>query len=174
MIINIPTTLTLLRLGLIPVIVFTIIEQSWIAAGCLFFIAALTDVLDGALARYLNQETRLGALLDTVADKLLLISSYLCLAYLPKMGLPLWFILLIILNDLLIVVGGLYWGTLRPTTLGRLSSLGQILFILWYLSSCWMQACPAMLLYQLLLLIILARIAVVVQYSRLLYFRKFS
>ncbi|MCC6202779.1 MAG: CDP-diacylglycerol--glycerol-3-phosphate 3-phosphatidyltransferase [Gammaproteobacteria bacterium] len=71
---NLPTKLTLLRIALIPafvVIFYLPSTASRIIAGVIFIIAALTDLLDGYLARRLGQTTRLGAFLDPVADKLI-------------------------------------------------------------------------------------------------------
>ena len=73
---NIPNTLTLLRIALIPVfiIVFYLpVDWSHIAATAVFSLAAITDALDGYLARKLNQTSTLGAFLDPVADKLMVV-----------------------------------------------------------------------------------------------------
>ena len=71
---NLPNSLTLLRIALIPVFVIVFyLPVSWanIAATTVFILAAITDALDGYLARRLNQTTKLGAFLDPVADKLM-------------------------------------------------------------------------------------------------------
>lgn len=71
---NIPNTITLFRIALIPVFVVVFYlpyEWSYVASGAIFFVAGATDMLDGYLARKLNQSTPFGAFLDPVADKLM-------------------------------------------------------------------------------------------------------
>ena len=159
-----------MRIALIPGLVLALVAQAYILAGSLFVFAAATDVLDGALARYLQRETALGALLDSIADKMLLLASYLSLMMipLPGMSLPIWFIGFILLYDSALMIGAWCWGALRPTTLGRLASLCQILFILWLFGCCWAQSGSLVLFYMLLILIMLTRLAVGIEYSRLL------
>ncbi|GMR08663.1 MAG: CDP-diacylglycerol--glycerol-3-phosphate 3-phosphatidyltransferase [Gammaproteobacteria bacterium] len=81
---TLPTYLTLLRIGLIPVMVFVFfLPFTWSRILCawIFLVAALTDWLDGYLARKLDQESRFGAFLDPVADKLMVVSALLLLVY---------------------------------------------------------------------------------------------
>lgn len=81
---NIPNILTLLRLVLIPVFMVVFFWKfqyhEWITAG-LFLLAAITDWLDGFLARYLNQTSRLGAFMDPVVDKLMIAAALVLLVY---------------------------------------------------------------------------------------------
>lgn len=80
---TIPNTLTALRILLIPVFVilfYTPVKNNQLIAMAIFIIAAVTDWLDGFLARHLNQTTRLGAFLDPVADKLIVLSALLICA----------------------------------------------------------------------------------------------
>lgn len=81
---TLPTYLTLLRIGLIPVMVFVFfLPFTWsrILCAMIFFVASVTDWLDGYLARKLDQETRFGAFLDPVADKLMVVSALILLVY---------------------------------------------------------------------------------------------
>jgi len=81
---TLPTYLTLLRIGLIPILVFVFfLPFSWARILCawIFLAAAFTDWLDGYLARKLGQESRFGAFLDPVADKLMVVSALLLLVY---------------------------------------------------------------------------------------------
>jgi cardiolipin synthase len=86
---HIPNFLTLLRIGAIPVLVFCFFKTSplahWVGAA-LFVIACLTDYLDGYLARVYFRTTRLGAFLDPLADKLLIVSTLFLLAGLRRLG----------------------------------------------------------------------------------------
>ena len=145
-ILNLPNTLTLLRLAAVPVIAWLIVEQHWALACWLFLAAAVTDCLDGVLARWLNQMTALGAALDTVADKAL---GVVTLVMLTLAGaIPLWLAATILLRDSIIVLGALSYRGLaghleiHPTWLGKthvfaefallalvLANLGQVLIV---------------------------------------------
>ncbi len=115
------TYLTLLRILLVPVFaVLAIYYGVSVAAGApvatyhwwavsVFVVAALTDLADGIMARRLNQRTRLGAVLDPVADKLLVLTAILILSIFPwgdEWGIPIWFVGLVIVRDA-VVWGGI-------------------------------------------------------------------
>src|SRR5262249_57336275 len=99
--------LTLLRMLLIPAFVILVVygELGWALA--VFITAGVTDALDGLLARLSGQKTTLGAWLDPMADKLLLVSTFVVLT-LPGLGLenrlPIWFTVLILSRDVVIVL----------------------------------------------------------------------
>lgn len=122
-ILNFPNGFTLLRLAAVPVIAWLILERHWEAACWLFLAAALTDCIDGLLARWLDQMTALGAALDTVADKAL---GVVTLVMLTQSGaIPLWLAVTILLRDTIIVLGALSYRGLaghleiHPTWLGK-------------------------------------------------------
>lgn len=122
-ILNFPNGFTLLRLVAVPVIAWLILERYWEAACWLFLAAALTDCIDGLLARWLDQMTALGAALDTVADKAL---GVVTLVMLTQSGaIPLWLAVTILLRDTIIVLGALSYRGLaghleiHPTWLGK-------------------------------------------------------
>ncbi|MFP5418960.1 MAG: CDP-alcohol phosphatidyltransferase family protein [Gammaproteobacteria bacterium] len=122
-ILNFPNGFTLLRLVAVPVIAWLIVERHWEAACWLFLAAALTDCIDGVLARWLDQMTALGAALDTVADKAL---GVVTLIMLTQIGaIPLWLAVTILLRDTIIVLGALSYRGLaghleiHPTWLGK-------------------------------------------------------
>ncbi len=120
--------LTLLRMLLVPPFVILMLynHQGW--ALLTFFAAAVTDLLDGLIARRTGQKTTLGAWLDPMADKLLLVSMFVMLT-LPGIGsanrLPLWFTVLVLSRDITIVltvaVVNLAVGrrTFRPSIFGK-------------------------------------------------------
>lgn len=120
--------LTLLRMLLVPPFVILLLysHQGW--ALLIFFAAAVTDIFDGLLARRTGQKTTLGAWLDPMADKLLLVSMFVMLT-LPGIGsanrLPLWFTVLVLSRDITIVltvaVVNLAVGprTFRPSIFGK-------------------------------------------------------
>ena len=128
--------LTLLRMLLIPAFVILLLygHQGW--ALIVFLVAGLTDLLDGLIARATGQKTTLGAWLDPMADKLLLVTMFVVLT-LPGIGsanqLPVWFTVLVISRDVAIVltvaVINLAVGprTFRPSMLGKIATATYIL-----------------------------------------------
>jgi cardiolipin synthase len=101
--ISIPNILTITRILLTPLFVILLIKHMLWQALLVFALAGITDALDGSIARYFNQRTVLGAYLDPVADKLLLISSFICLAVLGLI--PSWLTVIVITRDIIIVLG---------------------------------------------------------------------
>lgn len=120
---NLPNVITLLRIAAVPLVGWLILHERWEAACWLFLAAAVSDGIDGLLARWLDQMTQLGAALDTVADKAL---GLVTLVMLTKVGaIPLWVTLAILLRDSIIVLGALSYRGLaghleiHPTWLGK-------------------------------------------------------
>jgi len=140
-IITLSNFLTLSRVFLTPFIVYNIVLHYWVWAFILFFIAAITDLLDGFCARLLKERTLLGAALDPIADKILLLATFsaFMFAKLPKMVLPFWFLFFVLFRELVIICGSLIIvfvkGNLqiKPTLFGKLTTFFQIIFILWYM-----------------------------------------
>ncbi len=103
---TIPNLLTLLRLILVPFFLVASINHLWTAAFAIFVTAAVTDILDGMLARRLNQRSRLGALLDPAADKTMMICGYLFYTFeshLPLTAIPRWLTFVVLIRDFLIL-----------------------------------------------------------------------
>ncbi len=130
----IPNMLTLIRLLLVPLFILVILEGKIHEALLVFFAAALTDALDGALARLLKAKTGFGKLLDPVADKLLIDSGFFVLSL--KRLIPMWLTSLVIGRDVLIITGSsilLSIGKakrIKPLTLGKISSFFQFFTVL--------------------------------------------
>ncbi len=101
--ISIPNILTLIRILLTPLFIILILKQLFTMALFVFAIAGISDALDGSIARYLNQRTELGAHLDPLADKLLLLSSYITLGVLNVV--PSWLAVIVIARDVIIILG---------------------------------------------------------------------
>jgi cardiolipin synthase len=100
---TIPNLLTLARIFLTPVLAWLLLMKWLTAAFFVFFIAGLTDALDGLLARVLDQKSRLGSYIDPFADKLLIVTSFLLLW---KIGeIPLWLVVITVGRDILILCG---------------------------------------------------------------------
>lgn len=122
-VLTLPNVITLLRLFAVPVVAWLIVTQRWEAATWLFLAAAVSDGIDGLLARWLNQMTQLGAALDSVADKAL---GVVTLVMLTQAGaIPLWVTLSILIRDSIIVLGALSYRGMaghlefHPTVLGK-------------------------------------------------------
>lgn len=134
---NIPNTLTIIRIIIIPVFITTIIYGKYRYALYLFVFAALTDILDGQLARFTNQKTALGTFLDPLADKFLLVTSFILFSiygWIPK-----WLAITIISRDLIVVIGWflLYMIThnskVEPLLLGKIAIALQIITLAYVL-----------------------------------------
>jgi cardiolipin synthase (CMP-forming) len=130
---RLPNQLSALRLALVPVIALLTLEQSWWWAASLFGLAALTDALDGAIARLCDAQSALGQKLDPLADKALVNVTAICLA--ANDLLPLWLVALVLLRDCLILSGALvsrlrrYPHDLLPLMLGKISTTLQLLLL---------------------------------------------
>ena len=102
-VLNLPNMLTLIRILTIPIFLeFLAYHLYWQGCWC-FAIGGFTDFFDGFVARWINQQTALGAYLDPVADKLLVISSFIMLGLID--GIPMWLTVVVVVRDVLIVVG---------------------------------------------------------------------
>ena len=103
-VLNVPNALTILRVFLVPAFVALFMKGHYIAGLIAYLAAGVTDVLDGYLARKLNQITPFGKLVDPLADKLMQLSMLVCLALRGYVG---WYALIILgLKELLMVAGG--------------------------------------------------------------------
>lgn len=100
---TIPNLLTLGRIFLTPILVWLLLDARFGTAFAVFFIAGMTDALDGLLARLLNQKSRFGAYIDPLADKILLMTSFVILGYLGMI--PLWLVIIVISRDIMILLG---------------------------------------------------------------------
>ncbi len=131
---NIPNSLTILRILLIPVYIGFLTYGSYGFALLTLLVAGLTDAVDGYLARKLNQRTRLGTLLDPLADKLLLTSSFISLAMLHLV--PSWLVILVVSRDLILLLGTVVAHVtstpinVTPTFLGKGTTLFQLSYVL--------------------------------------------
>jgi cardiolipin synthase len=111
--VNIPNTLTLARVVFVPLVVWLIITHEMLAAFVLFLLAGLSDAADGYLAKRFQWRTELGAYLDPIADKLLLVSIYVTLGF--SNHLPAWLVIAVVSRDILIIGAFLLsWVLSRP------------------------------------------------------------
>jgi len=93
--------ITIMRLVLVPCVIYAMISGSWDWAFAGFVVAGVSDAVDGFIARQFNQHSKLGAYLDPMADKLLLVSVFVVLGIMGH--LPLWLVILVVSRDALIV-----------------------------------------------------------------------
>jgi len=138
---NLPNALTVLRLLLIPIFVWLLTSGQYQWAFGTLLTAGVTDVLDGAVARMTNQRTQLGAYLDPLADKLLMIAAFVTLAMLHLV--PVWVAIVVVGRDLVIASGTFTLHLLKtpiavaPTILGKGTTLTQLVYLalaLWLIS----------------------------------------
>ena len=132
-VLSVPNFLTLLRIVMTPVMVYLVIEgQAWLALA-LMIIAGLTDMLDGLIARYFNQRTIVGAYLDPIADKIMLISLIIVLFHVNQV--PFFLFLAVIFRDALIVIGAITYEMvthslkMEPSLISKATTLAQIVYV---------------------------------------------
>jgi cardiolipin synthase len=127
--------LTLLRMALVPALVVLSLSRRFDWACYVFVLAGISDLLDGLIARLGQQQTTLGAVLDPVADKLLLASSFVVLTWGPGLAcpIPVWLTVVVLSRDLIILVSvavinfTLGRRVFYPSLLGKVTTVGQLL-----------------------------------------------
>ena len=142
-IITVPNLLTVFRMVLIPVFVSLLFYQRFLLALFVFILAGVTDGLDGLLARRFNQKSQLGTILDPIADKLMLVTSFVVLSMrsvfpqpVPShLPVPFWVTVAVISRDVFILVGAAAINIVtgfrgfRPSMLGKINTTVQIVAI---------------------------------------------
>jgi cardiolipin synthase len=127
---TLPNFLTLLRIIAVPVFLILVTNRAYAAAFVLFLAAGVTDTVDGVLARLTNASSDLGASLDPLADKLLLVSSFVMLAWLGVI--PLWLMIIALTRDVVILTGYLvlyFFGrpmAVDPTAISKLNTFMEM------------------------------------------------
>jgi cardiolipin synthase len=129
---NIPNLITIGRILLVPVVVWAIGSRQMQIAFLVFLIAGVSDAVDGFLAKRLGMTSNLGAHLDPLADKVLIVSIYVALGVTEAV--PRWIVILVVSRDILIVGGVmLAWFLgkpmrVRPVLVSKLNTVAQIIF----------------------------------------------
>ena len=127
---NIPNLITLCRLAAVPLVIWLILDNDMMIAFWVFFAAALSDAADGIIAKHFDMETVLGAFLDPIADKALLVGVYLTLGH--EGFLPTWLVILVVFRDILIVGGALLFQTvtqsltMHPLMISKVNTVLQL------------------------------------------------
>lgn len=135
---TIPNLITVLRIILVPIFVIYMINNNTLASLIVFIIASMSDALDGFIARVFHQKSDLGAHLDPLADKILLMTAYITLAILKMI--PSWLAVLTISRDVIILLGVLilylnrYPVKIHPSLLSKATTVIQVATILTVLS----------------------------------------
>jgi len=129
---HVPNILTLLRVLSVPVTVWLIVEGRMSTAFWLFTFAGATDAVDGAVARLFNARTKLGQWMDPLADKLLLVATYITLG--TGGELPLWLAVLVVVRDVVILfyvfvylLAGAF--SVRPILISKINTVAQIALV---------------------------------------------
>jgi cardiolipin synthase (CMP-forming) len=142
-IVTLPNVLTIFRMALTPVFVSLLFYQKFVWALAAFVVAGITDGLDGLLARRFQQQSELGRILDPIADKMMLVTSFVVLSMrgvfptpLPKhLPVPFWVTITVISRDIFILVGAAAinmvsgFRAFRPSFLGKVSTVVQIVAV---------------------------------------------
>jgi cardiolipin synthase (CMP-forming) len=129
---NLPNLITIGRILLVPVVVWAIASKEMQVAFLVFLIAGLSDAVDGFLAKRLRMTSKLGAHLDPLADKVLIVSIYIALGITEAV--PRWIVILVVSRDILIIGGVmLAWFLgkpmlVKPVLVSKLNTVAQIVF----------------------------------------------
>jgi len=166
------TMITIMRIMLAPCVVASMLYGTWGKASILFVIASLTDFLDGNMARLLNEQTFLGACLDPIADKILLLPCFMTLAFIktPLFSIPLWFVLVVLVREFIVLVGALviylyhHDVEIKPTLLSKLTTMMQMLFITWLFACYFMHWHPQKTYFAMLGLLLVLVVSSLLQY----------
>lgn len=131
---DIPNLICVVRILLVPPIVVLLLRGEFATVLVLFAIAGGSDGIDGFLARHFDWRSRLGAILDPLADKLLMVCTYASLGWLGM--LPWWLVVMVLGRDLLIISGAVAYHRLcgdiemQPTPISKANTVLQILLVL--------------------------------------------
>lgn len=135
MVITLPNILTLSRIFAIPFFAVALRCGNISGACIIFFVAGLTDILDGYLARRFNQRSKLGALLDPIADKMLITTAFVTLMLVDETWaakIPIWIIATAVARDITILLAGIFtYRTLdsnrfKPSILGKMTTFIEL------------------------------------------------
>lgn len=141
---NVPNLITMTRIALVPIFALMLLQNRAFGALLIIFLAGLSDVLDGFAARRWHQRTKVGTLIDPLADKILLTTAFVLLSF-RSLGfiyvIPLWLVAVVIARDFLIVAGGVVIFLIRgrrefpPTVFGKMSTVLQVVTVFWVILS---------------------------------------
>ena len=131
---DIPNLISILRILLVIPVVWALVDERFALALILSAVAGISDGIDGFLAKHFHWQSRLGSILDPIADKLLLVASFATLAWMDL--LPLWLLWLVLARDVIIASGGLAYHyfigefELLPVWSSKINTALQIILVL--------------------------------------------
>ena len=145
---TLPNIITLMRLVLVPVVVWSLLVGEYALGFTAFLLAGVSDGVDGWIARHFDQRSELGAWLDPIADKALLVATFVMLGILAE--LPLWLVVLVVSRDA-IILGAVLLATImanpvpiRPLLVSKANTAAQIALVVWTLAAlAWELRVPA-------------------------------
>ena len=129
-ILTLSNQITLLRLIFVPVFAILVLDRHYRAALAVLLVAAISDMVDGTVARLLKQESDLGVALDPIADKILMTTGYLTLSF--RGALPWWLTIIVLSRDVAILATALLislvagYRPFRPSLLGKACTAAQV------------------------------------------------
>ena len=135
-----PNALSIIRIILTVPVVIALLKEQYLLTLLLFVIAGITDALDGWIAKQFYLQSRLGSILDPVADKVLLTCTFITLYWVGV--LPLWLLMIIFVRDVIIIAGALGYflgeesaksGLLEPSLISKVNTVLQITLVLYLL-----------------------------------------
>lgn len=165
---DIPNAISILRIFLVIPVAYALGDRRYELALTLFAVAAVSDGLDGYLAKRFNWTSRLGSLLDPIADKLLLVTCYVMSGWLGLI--PVWLVWAVILRDLLIVAGATLYHYMvgpfqgEPTMLSKANTVLQIFLVVLLMFDLAVTSLPEGLLTVLVYAVLLTTVASGLQY----------
>lgn len=127
---NLPNCITLGRLFTVPVAIYLLMQSAFLAAFLLFLLAGISDALDGYIAKRFDQVTQLGAILDPIADKALLVGVYVTLGM--QGNIPVWLVVFVVFRDAMIIGGVVLLFLfrlevrMRPLVISKVNTAAQI------------------------------------------------
>ncbi|MBI3777121.1 MAG: CDP-alcohol phosphatidyltransferase family protein [Gammaproteobacteria bacterium] len=130
---HIPNLITALRIVLVVPLAWSLLQHNFDIALLLVFVAGASDALDGFLAKHYGWTSQLGSVLDPLADKLLLVVTFLSLGYLALV--PAWLVVAVLARDIIIVTGGVAYYVsigqfdMAPTLVSKLNTLMQLVLV---------------------------------------------
>lgn len=137
---NLANNITIIRFILIPFFIASVLYGRLHMALAIFIVAFISDGLDGYIARHFNQKTKLGAMIDPLADKLLIVSAFICLVFIDRedftIVLPPYVPVIIISRDIMILLGSILIYMLKgdlevkPNILGKITTFFQMITII--------------------------------------------
>ena len=143
---DIPNVLSMLRMSLAVPSALLLLQEWYNAALLIFLVAGLSDALDGYLAKRFGWRSRLGSILDPLADKILLVTNYIVLGWLGSI--PVWLVAVIISRDVIVVSGALAYHArvgryeMAPTMASKVNTTVQIVLVVVVVASLGLLSLP--------------------------------